>query len=175
MNDEPLVCLGRIAGAHGLRGDVRLQAFTDRPEEIGAYGPLRDSSGTRSFEIESVRAGGKALIVRLAGVHDRDAAEALGGTLLYVERARLPEPDAGEFYRADLVGMAVEDSGGGAIGTVAAVHNFGAGDLIEVERPGGDTVLLPFTREVVPEVDTRGRRLVADPPPGLLEPENGHG
>ena len=175
MTGEPLVCLGRIAGAHGLHGEVRVQAFTDRPEEIGAYGPLRDSSGAHAFEFEAVRPGGKALIVRLSGVHDRDGAEALGGTLLYVERSRLPEPGEGEFYRADLVGMVVEDTGGGAIGTVAAVHNFGAGDLIEVAREGGGTVLLPFTRDIVPEVDARGRRLVADPPPGLLDQDSSRG
>ena len=155
------VLLGRIAGAHGIRGDVLIKTFTAAPESIGAYGPLADKSGARTFEIQSVRVTAKGVVARLKGVADRNAAEALKGIELYVERERLPAADEGEFYHADLIGLAAVDGEGRPVGEIVAVHNFGAGDLIEVRLAGsGKTELVPFTDDAVPEVDIAARRAV---------------
>ncbi len=155
------VLLGRIAGAHGIRGDVLIKTFTAAPELIGAYGPLADKSGARTFEIQSVRVTAKGVVARLKGVADRNAAEALKGIELYVERERLPAADEGEFYHADLIGLAAVDGEGRPVGEIVAVHNFGAGDLIEVRLAGsGKTELVPFTDDAVPEVDIAARRAV---------------
>ncbi len=156
-----LVLLGRIAGAHGIRGEVLIKTFTHVPEAIGAYGPLGDKSGARTFEIQSVRATAKGVVARLRGIADRNAAEALKGVELYVERERLPAAADGEFYHADLIGLAAVDSAGKPVGEIVAVHNFGAGDLIEVRLVGsGKTELVPFTDDAVPEVDIAARRAV---------------
>jgi 16S rRNA processing protein RimM len=163
------VLLGEIGAAQGLKGEVRLRSYTEEPAAIARYGPLHDEEG-RAIEIESVRATPKALIARIKGITTREAAEALARTKLYVERARLPERQEEEWYHTDLIGLAAVDRGGEKIGVVVAVQNFGAGDLIEVKPHKGDaTVLVPFTRETVPEVDVEGGRLVLVPPEGLLE------
>jgi len=158
-----LVCLGRIGPAHGIAGEVVIKPFCERPEDIASYGPLRDESGRRSFEIRRMRVAKKGVIAALSGVSSRAAAEALGGFHLYVLRAALPEPDAGAWYITDLIGLGVRSPGGDAIGEVVGVQNFGAGDLLEI-RPeaGGPTVLVPFTREHVPNVDVAGRVLIVD-------------
>ena len=154
------ILLGRIAGAHGIRGEVLIRAFTERPEDIGAYGPL-DDGGARTFTVEAVRATGKGVVARLAGVRDRTAAEALKGTPLYVDRARLPAPGEGEFYHADLIGMSAVDAEGRPVGEVVGVHNHGAGDILEVRlAASGKTELVAFTDAFVPEVDLAGRRVV---------------
>jgi 16S rRNA processing protein RimM len=154
------ILLGRIAGAHGIRGEVRITTFTARPEDIAAYGPL-DDGGARTFRIEAVRATGKGVVARLAGVRDRTAAEALRGAPLYIDRDRLPPPAEGEFYHADLIGMAAVDSEGRTVGEVVAVYNHGAGDILEVRLTGsGKTELVAFTDAFVPEVDLAARRLV---------------
>ena len=164
-----LLLLGEIGAAHGLKGEVRLRSYTAEPAAIADFGPLYDESG-RTVEIESVRAGPNVLIARIKGVTTREAAEALVRTKLYIERARLPGRGDEEWYHADLVGLAAFDRSGQRIGIVVAVQNFGAGDLIEVKPDKSDaTVLLPFTRETVPEVDVEGGRLVLAPPEGLLE------
>jgi 16S rRNA processing protein RimM len=163
------VLLGEIGAAQGLKGEVRLRSYTEEPAAIARYGPLLDERG-RAFEIECVRGTPKALIARFKGVTTREAAEALARTKLYVERDRLPERTEEEWYHADLIGLAAIDAGGKKIGIVVAVQNFGAGDLIEVKPEAGDaTVLVPFTRETVPEVDVEGGRLVLVPPEGLFE------
>jgi 16S rRNA processing protein RimM len=133
------------------------------------YGALESEDGTRSFEIEALRPAKDFLVARFAGVPDRTTAEQLRNLDLYVARDRLPTPQADEFYHADLVGLAVVDASGATLGTVSAVHNFGAGDLVEV-RPvhGGMTVMLPFTDAVVPLVDVAGGRIVVDPPEGAF-------
>ena len=155
------VLLGRIAGAHGIRGEVLIKTFTHVPEAIGAYGPLGDKRGARTFEIQSVRAMAKGVVARLQGVGDRNAAEALKGVELYVERERLPPAADGEFYHADLIGLAAVDGERKPLGEIVAVHNFGAGDLIEVRLTGsGKTELVPFTDAAVPEVDISARRAV---------------
>ncbi len=161
--------MGIVTGAHGVRGLVRVKSFTAAPEAIAAYGPLEDERGARRLSLELKSALRGVLIARVDGVDDRNAAEGLKGTRLYLSRARLPAPGEEEYYHADLVGLAVELRGGGVLGRVRAVHDFGAGDSLEVERPDGETLLVPFTEAVVPVVDIAGGRLVVDPPAGLLD------
>ena len=159
--------LGRIAGAHGIRGEVLIKSFTAAPEDIGAYGALSTEDGARAFEIASARATPKGgVVARLKGISDRNAAEALKGVDLYVARDRLPPPSDDEFYYADLVGMTAVTADGTTFGEIVAVQNFGAGDLIEVRLAGkSKTELFPFTDAVVPDVDVAGRRVTVVPPP----------
>jgi len=159
------ICLGQIGAPHGVRGEVRLRSFTAEPGAIAGYGPLETEDG-RVLAIESMRPAKDHFVARLAGVADRDAAERLTNCKLYVPRERLPEPHApDEFYYADLVGLAAVDRGSNALGTVIAVHNFGAGDLLELKpNAGGDTVLVPFDAATVPEIDIAAGRLVVDLP-----------
>src|SRR5690242_3978196 len=130
------ILLGRIAGAHGVRGEVLIHAFTDPPENVAAYGPLVDEAGARTFRIDRARAAGKGVVARLRGVTDRTAAEALKGTSLYVDRAQLPAAGEGEFYHADLIGLTAVDRDGKQVGKIVAVVNYGAGDLVEVRLEG---------------------------------------
>src|SRR5204863_4373102 len=140
------ILLGRIAGAHGIRGEVIIHAFTEPPENIAAYGPLSDEAGARTFEIAIAHVTAQGVVARLAGVSDRTAAEALKGVALYVDRDRLPAAAEGEYYHADLIGMAAVDPAGQRIGEIVAVQNFGAGDLLEIRLAGrGRTELIPFT------------------------------
>lgn len=159
-----LILVGRIGAAHGIRGEVRLAAFTADPMAIAGYGPLITKAGG-TLAIVSARAHKAGLVARFEGVADRNAAEALAGTELYIPRDRLPPPgDEDEFYHADLVGLLARDPTGAPLGTVVAVQNYGAGDLIELREPSGRTVLYPFTRTVVPEVDIPGGFVVVAPP-----------
>jgi 16S rRNA processing protein RimM len=161
------VLVAEIGAAHGLRGEVKLRSFTEDPMAVQGYGVLEGEDG-RTFTIESLKPAKGHVIARLAGVSDRTGAEALRGVKLYVPRERLPAPEDDEtFYYADLVGLAAVASDGRTLGKVVAVHNFGAGDLIEVEA-GSGTVMLPFTAAVVPEVDLAAGRLVVDPPAGTF-------
>ena len=158
------VCIAQIGAAHGVRGEVRLRAFTEDPLSVRRYGPLETEDGRR-FEIEAVRPARDMLVARLKGISDRDAAERLTNLRLYVARDRLPKPADGEFYHADLIGLAATTADGAPFGTVKAVHNFGAGDLLEIEpAAGGMTVMLPFTDAAVPTIDLAGGRVVVDPP-----------
>jgi 16S rRNA processing protein RimM len=167
-NPADRVLLGEIGAAQGLKGEVRLRSYTAEPAAIARYGALEDDAG-RAIEIESVRVTPKALVARIKGVTTRDGAEALTHTKLYISRALLPERETDEWYHSDLIGLAAVDGKGEKIGTVVAVQNFGAGDLIEIKpEKGGATVLVPFTRDTVPEVDVEGGRLTLDPPEGLL-------
>ncbi|MGB3021659.1 MAG: ribosome maturation factor RimM [Methyloceanibacter sp.] len=171
MPDRPdRVLLGEIGAAQGLKGEVRIRSFTAVPADIASYGPLEDESGARLIELASARVTPKALIAGIKGVSTREAAEALTGTKLYLPRSRLPEREEGEYYHSDLIGLAAIGRDGAAIGTVIAVHNFGAGDLLEI-RPsdGGADVLVPFTQEVVPEVDMKAGTLVVVPVEGLFD------
>ena len=151
-----LVLLGRINSAQGLRGEVRVTSYTARAEDIAAYGPLTDQKG-RAFTIEEMRViKGSVLAVRLAGVADRTAAEALKGTELYVEKARLPEAAEDEWYYDDLVGLKAVAPGGAEIGEVVAVLNYGAGDLLEIRlKDSPQTAFVPFTEEAAPDVDVK--------------------
>jgi 16S rRNA processing protein RimM len=158
------ILVGAIAGAHGVRGEVRIKSFTANPRAIGRYGPVEDETGARSFKL-TVRGEVKGLVIaRLDGVADRNQAEALKGLRLYVPRAKLPRPRRGEWYVADLIGLAAEDAGGAPLGRVKSVQNFGAGDVIELERTDGATEFLPFTKAVVPAVDIEGGKVVIAPP-----------
>ncbi len=161
--------LGEIGAAQGLKGEVRIRSFTEDKTAIASYNPLEDEMG-RAIEIETVRVTPKALVARVKGVTTREVAEALTGTKLYIPRARLPERKEEEWYHADLIGLAALDRDGRSLGVIVAVHNFGAGDLLEMKpASAGATVLIPFTRETVPEVDVEGGRLTLVPPEGLLE------
>ena len=167
------VCVARIGAAHGTRGEVRLWPFTARAEAVATYGPLQTADGTRAFEIEALRPAKDFLVARLKGVTDRTSAERLCNTDLYVPRERLPVPEPEEFYYADLIGLRAEDTTGRAIGNVIAVHNFGAGDILEIApAAAGDTVMLPFSTAVVPSVEIAAGRVVVAMPEGLLAPED---
>jgi 16S rRNA processing protein RimM len=160
------VCVAQIGAPHGVRGEVRLFAFTEDPLAVTRYGPLQSEDGAREVEIESARPGKQGLVVRLRGVGDRDAAARLRNVRLYVARSRLPATgDADTFYHADLIGLAAMTPDGRRLGTVTAVQNFGAGDILEI-RPeaGGETLMLPFTTDAVPSIDVAGGRIVVDPP-----------
>ncbi|HVV63462.1 MAG TPA: ribosome maturation factor RimM [Pseudolabrys sp.] len=160
------ICVARIGAAHGVRGEVKLWSFTEDPAAVATYGPLETKDGKRTLEIESLRAAKDHFVARLAGVNDRDTAEALCNVELYIPRDRLPEiEETDTFYHADLVGLSAITRSGAALGTVTAVHNFGAGDVIEIApTDGGEPLLLPFTTATVPTVDLKARRIVVDMP-----------
>jgi 16S rRNA processing protein RimM len=162
------ILVAEVGAPHGLKGEVRLRSFTADPETVKDYSPLIGEDG-REFVIDTLRRGHGMLLVRFRGVTDRDAAARLRHLKLYVPRERLPPAEAETFYHADLIGLAALTRDGRRLGTVVAVHNFGAGDLIEVAREAtASTVLVPFTKATVPVVDIAGGHLVIDPPPGLL-------
>jgi len=154
--------VARIGAAHGVRGEVKLWPFTQDPMAVAEYGPLETEDGARRFEIETLRAARDHLVARLKGIADRDAAEKLRNTDLFVSRDKLPPIDEEDtYYHADLVGMAAVTPDGVPLGNVTAIHNFGAGDLIEIATTaGGEPLLLPFTETVVPEIDTALRRII---------------
>ena len=170
MTGGARVCLGQIGAAHGVRGEVRLRSFTSDPAAIADYGPLETEDG-RVLEIEALRPAKDHFVAQLSGIRDRDAASALTNTKLYVPRERLPRTeDPDEFYHADLIGLAAVDRAGKTLGTVVAIHNFGAGDLIEVRpQTGGSTELVQFDLTHVPEVDIASGRIVVHPPDGLFK------
>ncbi len=160
MKRAKRIVLGAIAGAHGVRGHVKVKTFTVEPDAIADYGPLEDETGARRFELSIIGHSRGLLVARIADIEDRGAAEALKGTRLYIDRAALPETDEDEFYVADLVDLAVDGPDGTAVGSVKAVQDFGAGELLEVEQPDGETVYVPFTLEAVPVVDLEAGRIV---------------
>ncbi len=169
--DSQRVCLGVVVGSHGVRGILRVKAFTEVPTDVGAYGPVEDESGRRRFDIKVHGEHKGTVLASLEGVADRDQALALKGVRLYVDRAALPRVEEEEtFYHADLVGLPVEDTHGQPLGRVMAVLNFGAGDILEIEDGEGGSILLPFTKEIVPLVDVKAGRIVADPPEETPEP-----
>lgn len=162
---EDRVCVGAIAGAFGVRGEVRLKSFCTTPEDIAAYGPLWTEDGSRSFTVKLTRPVTGGLGARLSGIASKEDGDALKGATLWVDRARLPSLPDDEFYHTDLIGLEVFDTGGAPLGKVRAVQNFGAGDILEIFAPGRrTTLLLPFTRAAVPTVDVKAGRIVADPP-----------
>ncbi|MFN4099442.1 MAG: ribosome maturation factor RimM [Pararhodobacter sp.] len=163
------VCVGAIAGAFGVRGEVRLKSFCAEPGAIAGYAPLWTEDGGRSFTVTLSGTIPNGLSARLSGVGSREAAEALRGVRLFADREKLPSLPDDEFYHADLIGLTVLDTGGAVLGKVTAVLNHGAGDLLEIQRPGQGNALLPFTLAIVPTVDLTAGRIIADPPEGLLE------
>jgi 16S rRNA processing protein RimM len=163
------IVVAQIGAAHGIRGEVRLFSFTGDPLAVAGYGPLETEDGLQRFEIEAVRPAKDHLVAQLRGVHDRDTAERLRNLKLFVPRSRLPPPADEEYYHADLIGLKVVGRDRVELGTVVAIQNFGAGDLVEVApMNGGVTVMLPFTDSTVPVVDIAGGRLIVNPPEGLL-------
>lgn len=154
------VLLGRIKTAHGIRGEVLVTSFAEAPEDVAAYGPLMSADGKRSYELRVVRVTPKGVVARIKGVDDRNAAEALRGTELFVDRDKLPEPDEDEFYHSDLIGLDVVAPDGALIGSVVTVDNFGAGDLLEIRLAGTKrTEYVPFTDAFVPAIDVEARKV----------------
>lgn len=169
MEDAPKrICLGVITGAHGIQGAVRIKSFTSVARDIGKFGPLSDADGTRTFEVRVESVTPKGLIARIGGVADRTQAEALKGTELFVGRGALPDEGEDEFYYADLIGLAAYGMNGNKLGVVKTMNNFGAGEVMEIELEAGGSVVIPFTKSVVPLVDLPAGRIVADPPSGLM-------
>ncbi|MBS0565582.1 MAG: 16S rRNA processing protein RimM [Proteobacteria bacterium] len=159
------VCVGAIAGAFGVKGEVRLKSFCAQPEAIVAYAPLWTEDGSRSFTLKLTRGAGTGLTARLSGVATKEEADALRGVELFADRDKLPNLPDDEFYHTDLIGLEVLDTGGAVLGHVRAIHNHGAGDILEIFGPGRKTTLLiPFTKKAVPTVDLTARRIIADPP-----------
>ena len=173
--DETKVLVARFGAAHGVRGEIKLWSFTGDPLAVGDYGPLESKDGKRQFVIDTLRPNKDFLVARVKGVDDRNAAEALRNVELYLPRERLPAIDEDDtWYYADLVGLAALAPDGAAIGTVAAVYNFGAGDIVELTpSAGGKTLLLPFTEAVVPEVDVKTKRIVVVLPAEIEAREGG--
>jgi len=158
------VCVARIGAAHGVRGAVKLWTFTEDPFAVTRYGPLATRDGARAFEVAHAREGKGHLVATLKGVTTRNEAERLNGIELYVAREKLPATDEDEYYHADLIGLAAVTTADEPLGKVVAIHNFGAGDIIEIAPPSGATMLLPFSNAVVPTVDIAGGRVVIELP-----------
>jgi 16S rRNA processing protein RimM len=154
------ICIARIGAAHGVRGAVKLWTFTEDPLAVRRYGPLLSKDGKRQFEVATAREAKDHLVATFKGVTTRDEAERLNGIELYIAREKLPATDPDEYYHTDLIGLAAVTTAGDALGRVLAIHNFGAGNIIEIAPPKGPTLLLPFTNAVVPEVDIVGGRVV---------------
>ncbi len=167
MTTNERICVGAFAGSFGVAGEVRLKSFCADPPAIAEYGPLYTEDGSRSFSITLTRPVAGGLGARVQGVQTKEQAEALQGVSLFVDRSRLPTLPDDEYYHSDLIGLEVRDTGGAVLGQVTAVHNHGAGDLLEVGGPGRKVVLLPFTMAVVPTVDLAAGRVVVDMPEGL--------
>jgi len=164
------ICVAQIGPAHGTRGEVRLKSFTADPMAIKDYGLLETEDGTATVVIESLRPAKSHWIAQLRGVRDRNAAERLANLRLFVPRDRLPAAETDEFYHADLIGLAAVATDGRALGTVVAIHDFGAGAILELRQEGRrDTVMLPFTTATVPVVDVAGKRIVVEPPEGVFK------
>ncbi len=164
MAEDERLCVGAIAGTHGVRGLVKIKSFTEDPLDLSAYGPLTDQSGRRRFQVAVTGRAKGLVIAHIEGVEDREAAQALRGAQLYAARAALPEPAEEEYYHMDLIGLEAQDRGGASLGRVVAVQNFGAGDILEIARPEGEPLLVPFTKAAVPIVDLAGGRVVLEPP-----------
>ncbi len=174
MAAERMVCLGIVTAPHGVRGEVRIRSFTERPEDVVVYGELCDEAGGRRFRARCRGVVRGAVVAVLEGVEDRDAAERLRGLRLYVPRGRLPPTRDDEYYHADLIGLRAELVGehgceAQPLGLVSAVDDFGAGPVLEIAIEGKPPVMVPFTREVVPIVDLAGGRVAIAAVPGLLD------
>jgi 16S rRNA processing protein RimM len=162
------ICVARIGAPHGVRGQLRLWTFTEDPFAVLDYGPLATKDGKRTFEVDDVREAKGHLVATLKGVATREDAERLNGIELYVPRDALPAPEDGEYYHADLIGLAAVNAAGEPIGRVLAMHNFGAGEIIEIAPLDGPTLLLPFTDAVVPTVDIKGGKVVVELPGEII-------
>src|ERR1700704_1112119 len=160
----PQICVARIGAAHGVRGAVKLWTFTEDPLAVKVYGPLVTKDGARQFEVTHAREAKGHLVATLKGIGTREEAERLNGIELYIARDKLPAPDENEYYHADLIGLAAVNAANEPAGRVLGIHNFGAGDIIEIAPAHGATMLLPFTNAVVPSVDLAGGRVIIELP-----------
>jgi 16S rRNA processing protein RimM len=167
------ICIARIGAAHGVRGAVKLWTFTEDPLAVKAYGPLLTKDGARSFEVTTAREAKGHLVATLKGIATREDAERLNGLELYVAREKLPATENDEYYRADLIGLTAVNAANEPIGRVTAIHNFGAGDIIEIAPAHGATMLLPFTHAVVPSVDLAAGRVVIELPDEIVGEDEG--
>lgn len=158
------VCVGAIVGAHGVRGQVRIKSFTELPADVAAYGTVESEDGGRRFGLKVMGESKGLIIARIEGVNDRNAAEALKGTGLYVPRERLPDTGEDEFLYSDLVGLRAETAAGEVLGRVRGVANYGAGDVLDIGLAAGGNLMVAFTRAAVPVVDVAGGRVVVEPP-----------
>ena len=158
------ICVARIGAAHGVRGEVKLWTFTEDPFAVTRYGPLSTKEGARQFEVTQAREAKDHLVATLKGVTTRNEAERLNGIELYIAREKLPATEADEYYHADLIGLRAVTGTNEPLGEVVAIHNFGAGDIIEIAPPTGATIMLPFSNAVVPTVDLAAGRVVIELP-----------
>jgi 16S rRNA processing protein RimM len=158
------ICVARVGAPHGVRGAVKLWTFTEDPLAVKRYGPLMAKDGARQFEVTHAREAKDHLVANFKGIATREEAEKLNGIELYIGREKLPATADDEYYHADLIGLAAVTSANEPLGRVIAIHNFGAGDIIEIAPPQGATMLLPFTNAVVPTVDLKGGRVVIELP-----------
>ena len=166
---EDKVCVGAIGGSYGVRGELRVKSFCAAAADIEAYSPLTNEDGSKSYHLALIRSIKNGFSARITEVATKEEADALKGTKLFATRDQLPELPDDEYYHADLIGLEVLDTGGSLLGTVKLVQDHGAGDLLEVQRPGSsETVLLPFTLAAIPTVDMAAKRIIADPPEGLF-------
>ena len=156
------ILLGVVGGAHGIKGEVRIKSLTEDPTDIKAYGPLFDAKGNK-YTIRTARIQKNVVVVTINEISDRNGAELLNGTELFVDRSALPADDEDEFYQSDIVGMAVESVDGAAIGTVIAFHDFGAGEVIEIKPERGSSVMIPFSEAAVPDIDVERRVMLVEP------------
>lgn len=167
---DDLILMAEIVGAHGVRGAAKLKIFAEDPAALADYPPLCDAKALRSFEIDTLAQHGNIWLATFTGIADRTAVEKLHGTKLYLPRTALPSIAEGEtYYHVDLIGLAVETVGGQSLGKIIAVSNFGAGDLLDVKPPKGNSFYIPFTKAIVPHVDIAAGKVTVDPPPGLLD------
>lgn len=164
MTKAALICVAKIGAAHGVRGEVKLWPFTEDPMAVVDYGPLSTKDGARQFEVVRARVAKDHLVATLKGVTTRNDAERVNGIELYIPRDRLPATEEGEYYHADLIGLRAIDAKGDEIGKVLAIHNFGAGNIIEIAPSQGPTLLLPFNNTVVPTVDLANGHVVVELP-----------
>ncbi|SCA57183.1 Ribosome maturation factor RimM [Candidatus Terasakiella magnetica] len=170
--DQERVCVAAFSSAHGVSGALRLKSFTENPDDVAEFSILQSEDASKTYDVEVVSHTGKGeLIVKVAGVDGRDAAELLKGERLYVSRKELPDAGDEEFYHADLIGLTVKTSSGKSLGTVRAVFDFGAGDMLEILPKEGALIMVPFTKAIVPIVDIEKGRVIVDPPEGLLPEE----
>lgn len=165
---DRMICVARVGAPHGIRGQVKLWTFTEDPLAVIDYGPLTSKDGSRSFEVTSARAAKDHLVATFKGVTTREDAERLNGVELYIPRDRLPATDDGEYYHADLIGLAAVNAADAPLGRVIAIHDFGAGTIIEIAPPEGATMLLPFTDAVVPTVDLANGKVVIELPGEII-------
>ena len=169
MTETDQICVGAFSGSYGVNGEIRLKSFCADPETIADYSPLTTEDGKRSFGITITRSIKGALVAKVSGITNKEEADALKGLRLFAKRDQLAVLPDDEFYHTDLIGLTVLDTGGAVLGKVQDVQNHGASDLLEVmPTAGGNTILLPFTKEVIPTVDLTAGRIIADPPEGAL-------